>query len=563
MHDAELRLAEIACEPMGRKATLGGTMLRLKFPFRARPKSPPRDEGVIIEFVFRVGSRHLCVFGAGVPDGFEGITLQSGRAELRPTLLEWHRRVALSPPRQGFVAVFETDAEAAGEFRIGLAGRTQQISDTRLSEDALAFADKAADVSLNHFLMLIAVRHLPPAPAALAAAVLARVRQKERRLLEFPEAAFCLERVRGNPTNGCGIVTGWHLAAPGSAALPMLVAVGASGIVPVTALARALGRQDLAPYRPRYEVSGQDGYCGTFALGGAAKDVVVVGLAAAQGGYRRLFRMAEHADGTSLAIEMVRLRNQLQDESRIARLEAGLALPLPEVSPEVLAGTPPDGAVRTLLLLDHDCDDADIRDVLRVYADMLPPAPTRIQVLRASGSGTLRQAAVGALREGGLDGAEMLEPSYRLPSTEMEGAERLVFARSSALLQCADPAFPVAMLGHDEAAAGALFHRQLARGEATPDLPLLLAGALPMIAAFRVEALRRVQSAIPDSFATLEGQLLAAMAVMGRAGRLRYRVETVPDFLRGRRSGDASERHENTRLFARDLELLGAAMERH
>ncbi|HRO14866.1 MAG TPA: hypothetical protein PLL33_07460, partial [Paracoccus sp. (in: a-proteobacteria)] len=119
-------------------------------------------------------------------------------------------------------------------------------------------------------------------------------------------------------------------------------------------------------------------------------------------------------------------------ESRARLRRAMLPQTLPEPLAEPVQADQPQGQDDTLLILDHDLADADLRDVLRRLGPHAP-GPLRLHLLRPRLTAALRNGVEGAAREIAA-GLSLTETAIRI-GTPACLPGRIVFARSSTLFQ--------------------------------------------------------------------------------------------------------------------------------
>lgn len=232
---------------------------------------------------------------------------------------------------------------------------------------------------------------------------------------------------------GQGAVTGWFMPAQASAEPLCALAIADDAIAPVTMLPESMIRADLSAYAPRYRFTGHDGYCGGWRFPSPPKGTVrlllmvpgEVFLPGVQVPVETVpaADLAGHVTLTSLGIE------DIGDRARLRRAMLPDILPVPRLAEP---GGTDYYSGDTLLILDHDLADGDLRDVLRRVGPHLP-GRLYLQLLRPRLTPALQNAVDGAAREiaAGLH-LQGLSLNIAQPETM---PDRVVFARSSTLFQ--------------------------------------------------------------------------------------------------------------------------------
>ncbi|MFG6082531.1 hypothetical protein ACEUZ9_003179 [Paracoccus litorisediminis] len=358
---------------------------------------------------------------------------------LTPIAVTRHvRRDLRSNEPMGLVALFDLSQLSGGsgfeKASIHLADGYDftEIHHPRLIEDASHLVEVGVDEVFFALLRLIAQRRLVLSDERLGRDICARLRVAPSAARETEKHVLAIDRCQMT-ASGQGAVIGWFLPANASAEPLCALAIEDETIVPVDLLPGSMARADLSAYAPRYRFSGHDGYCGGWRFpsppSGAARLLLMVPGEDFLPGVLVPIEtvpaadLAQHVTLATLGIDDISDRDRL----RRAMLPHMLSMPRPT---ETEDDKPGDG--ETLLILDHDLADGDLRDVLRRIGPHLP-GRLSLQLLRPRLTGVLQNAINGAAREisAGLD---LQEVSLNIARPEVM-PDRVVFARSSVLFQ--------------------------------------------------------------------------------------------------------------------------------
>lgn len=351
-----------------------------------------------------------------------------------PRLITRHaRRDLRTAEKFGVLAVFDLEG-------LDLSGSTvhiksdhdfTEIHPERLITDQLRLVEIGVDELFFAWLRLLAAGEMADPQGDLAQAAVARLRFAPMLARESDEFGLGLDRCFVDKA-GQGLVSGWFLPAVAQTEPLMALAMDDQQLCRVTLFDGALPRADLAPYGSRYRFTGEDGYCGGVLMKQPIRGPVrMLFLVPGQESAAGVLAPAAPMPPGDFAAEICQVQMDLPVPALRARLRAAMLAPMPALQPPAqaarLRGTGP-----VLLLLDHDLNDSDLRDVLRRVGLQLA-RPVELFLLRDALSAPVTEAIAGAGRElqYGLrlrGAAPSLDPDTLLPDT-------LLFGRSSTLFQ--------------------------------------------------------------------------------------------------------------------------------
>lgn len=400
-----------------------------------------------LDFCFMDGARMVAVTGWTTQPRPQ-LRLHVDDEVLFPVAVTRHvRRDLRSNEPLGVIALFdlsalggETDLERVA-IHLAEGSEFNEIHNHRLGEDAQRLVEIGVDEVFFALLRLIARRQLDLSDERTGREICARLALASSASRETEGHVLAVDRCQMTPA-GQGMVLGWFLPAQAMAEPLCALAIGDEAIVPVDMLPASMARADLSGYAPRYRFTGHDGYCGGWRFpvppAGAARLLLMVPGEHFLPGVLVPIEtvpaadLAQQAALASLGIDDIAARDRLRRAMLPPRLpQPELADPAP-----IHSEAPPGAAGDTLLLLDHDLADNDLRDVLRRTGPHLP-GPLRLHLLRPRLTAALQTAVDGAAREI-ASGLELQGVSLEIA---LPGAmpDRVIFARSSVLFQF-DPA---------------------------------------------------------------------------------------------------------------------------
>ena len=392
-----------------------------------------------LDFCFMDDARIVAVAGwttSARPD----LRLHVDDEVLTPVLIARHvRRDLRSSEPLGAIALFDLaalgDTFDAGSATVHLAEGQDfiEIRTPRLSEDAARLIQIGVDEVFFAVLRLIATRHLVLADESTGRDISARLRLSPSAGSETENHILAIDRCQAS-TTGQGAVIGWYMPAGHAPEALCALAFADDMVVPVDLFPGVMARADLAPYAPRYRFTGRDGYGGGWRFPAAPTGPVRV-LLMVPGEYvlPGIFATAHPTGAADLAQQVATASLGMdstadRDRLRRALLPASLPDPQPLEAPDTFT----DPGTDTLLILDHDLADHDLRDVLRRIGPHIP-ASLRLHLLRPCLTPALQNGIDGAQRE--VPGDLRLEGvSLDIPQPDQLPA-RVVFARSGTLFQ--------------------------------------------------------------------------------------------------------------------------------
>ena len=396
-----------------------------------------------LDFCFTDGGGLVAVAGWTTqprPD----LCLHVDDAVLTPVLVSRHiRRDLRSAEPFGVIALFDLSQAsvrgdlAAATIHLGNDGDFAEIRPDRLPDDALRLVQIGVDEVFFALLRLMGQGWLALGEGEIAAEICTRLRMLPSAPRETEDFVLAVDRCQHGGT-GQGAVVGWFMPASAVAEPLCALALDDQMIVPVDLLPGSMARADLVAYAPRYRFTGRDGYCGGWRfprppVGNMRLLIMVPGQPFVPG----VVIMPEQVQPADLAQQATIASLGIDDIASRARLRrAMLPATLPAALPQDLGTTPDSGQDDTLLVLDHDLADSDLRDVLRRLGPHLP-GPLRLHLLRPQLTAPLLNGIDGAAREMPR-GISLAAVAMQIaPADPMPG--RVLFARSASLFQF-DPA---------------------------------------------------------------------------------------------------------------------------
>lgn len=358
---------------------------------------------------------------------------------LSPVAIRRHvRRDLRSSEPLGLVALFdlsalhgETDL-AQATIHLAEGSDYVEIRRDRLTEDAARLVEIGVDEVFFALLRLIARRDLALSERHLGREICDRLRLAPSAARETENHVLGIDSCQMAPT-GQGSVIGWFMAARTSAEPICALAIADDAIVPVDMLPGSMARSDLAAYAPRYRFTGHEGYCGGWRFAdrieGAARLLLMLPDEPFLPGVLVPVDTVPAADLARNITQATLGIEDMADRARLRRAMLPAALPAPRLHE---TGEPGPGRDDTLLILDHDLADCDLRDVLRRVGPHLN-GPLSLQILRPRLTPVLQNAVEGAAREIAA-GLLLHGASLAIAPPEVTPA-RVVFARSSTLFQ--------------------------------------------------------------------------------------------------------------------------------
>ncbi|SMO97828.1 hypothetical protein SAMN06265221_1314 [Paracoccus laeviglucosivorans] len=363
---------------------------------------------------------------------------------LDPVLVTRHvRRDLRSSEPLGVIALFDLSDLLASfdpdDCTIHLAEMQDftEIQGNRLSGDAHRLVEIGVDETFFALLRLIAGRHVLLSDEKTGRDICARLRPTQSAGRETENHVLAVDRCQSTAA-GQGALVGWFMPAAASTEQLCALAIEDEMVVPVDLLPGTMVRADLAAYAPRYRFTGRDGYGGGWRFprppsGPVRLLLMIPGENFAPG----VIVSAEQVEPADLAQNLTTATLGIDDIDARARLRRAMLpdrLPDPQPTDKDAAIVPMTGD--TLLVLDHDLSDHDLRDVLRRIGPHLP-GRLRLHLLRPRLSTVLRNGIEGAAREVAT-GLTYQSAALTITAPPQMPA-RVVFARSATLFQF-DPA---------------------------------------------------------------------------------------------------------------------------
>lgn len=358
---------------------------------------------------------------------------------LTPVTVTRHaRRDLRSSEPMGLIALFDLSGLSGDknpeQMSIHLAAGAEfsEIRNHRLREDAERLVEIGVDEVFFALLRLIAQRRLTLSASRTVREICARLRPASSAARETENRVLAVDSCQMAVT-GQGTVIGWFMPAQASAEPLCGLAVAEGSIIPLDLLPGSMARADLSGYAPRYRFTGHDGYCGGWRFAGPPAGITRLLLMVPGDDFLPgiwvpvetvpVADLARHVTQATLWIE------DIADRGRLRRAMLPDMLPIPRLGePDE---TEPSGG-DTLLILDHDLADTDLRDVLRRVGPHLP-GRLSLQLLRPRLTPVLQNAVEGATRE---VAAELHLQGVSLGIRRPEVMpDHVIFARSSTLFQ--------------------------------------------------------------------------------------------------------------------------------
>ncbi|MGP9805003.1 hypothetical protein [Paracoccus sp. NSM] len=398
-----------------------------------------------LDFCFSVSADRVLAAGWS-PRPQPEIVLHAGHASVPPVLLRrFPRRDLRSLSPMGFLALFDLSQEPGAndpseDLFLGMGKEYVPITDDRLASDIAKMVEIGVDEAFFSYIRMIARGEVPAPGQPITRKVVNRILAAPRLERESQDHALGIDRALIGP-DGQGIATGWFLGANRQAETMTALVICDGRIAPVDLMQASLPRADLAAYAPRYAFSGRDGWAASFRLPQAPKAQPRLLLMPPghldHSGHLAPLDMVQPAEVARLILET---GQGLEDQALARRLHRN-ALPAEIPAAPVLSiATDPKAPV--LLVLDHDLNDIDLRDVLRRVTAVLE-RPLTVHLLRPALTPALDQALAGAAREAA---APLTLAGCALTPPEPGGHDGLaIFARSSVLFHL-DPEILLAPL---------------------------------------------------------------------------------------------------------------------
>lgn len=390
-----------------------------------------------LDFCFLDDARVVAVTGWSTQP-LAGLRLHVDNEVLSPVLVTRHvRRDLRSSEPLGVIALFDLSALPDGvdpaQAILHLADGEDfaELHNHRLASDLQRLVEIGVDEVFFALLRLLAQRHLQ---LSAAPEICARLRLAPSAAQETASHILAVDRCQASAA-GQGAVIGWFMPALTTAEPLCALAIADDSLAPVELLPGSMAREDLAGYAPRYRFSGRDGYCGGWRFAHPPLGVVrLLLLLPGEAFSAGVLVPAEQVAPPELAQNIAQAAQGLDDIADRARLRRAL-LPMDLPRPVLPAGAPA-GDDDTLLVLDHNLADTDLRDVLRGIGPHLS-GRLRLHLLRPRLTPALRNGIDGAAREVTL--GFRIEGVALTIGTPQSLPGRVIFARSSVLVQL-DPA---------------------------------------------------------------------------------------------------------------------------
>lgn len=386
-----------------------------------------------LDFCFSVAADRVLAAGWS-PRPQPEIVLHAGHASVQPVLLRrFPRRDLRSLSPMGFLALFDLSQEPGAndpseDLFLGMGKEYVPITDDRLASDIAKMVETGVDETFFSYVRMVARGEIPAPGQPIARKVVNRIMAAPRLERESADHALSIDRGLIGP-DGQGVATGWFLGASRQAERLSALVICDGRIAPVDLMQACLPRPDLAGFAPRYAFGGRDGWAASFRLPQTPKAQPRLLLMPPghldHSGHLHPLDLAQPAEIARVILET---GQGLEDQALARRLHRN-ALPAEAPAlPVVAAEVDPEAPV--LLVLDHDLNDIDLRDVLRRVTAVLD-RPLAVHLLRPALTEALDQALRGAAREAAspltLAGCALTPPAP-------EGHEGLaIFARSSVL----------------------------------------------------------------------------------------------------------------------------------
>ncbi|MFN4060810.1 MAG: hypothetical protein ACK4IA_08670 [Paracoccus hibiscisoli] len=394
-----------------------------------------------LDFCFSI-SADLVLAAGWTPRAQPDIVLHAGHASLSPLgVVRFARRDLRTLNRMGYLALFDLSSEPGAtdpseDLFLGLGKEYLPIRQDRLATDLSKMVEIGVDEIFFSYVRMIALGTLPVPAPQIAQRVVNRILAAPRLDRETPHHALNIDRGLVGP-DGQGVAKGWFLPATASDQGLAALVINDRQISPAPMLPGCLPRPDLQPYAGRYAFGGRDGWAAAFRLPAAPSGPVqLVLLLPDQLAHSGIVQPLDLVAPDQIAHAVLETAQGIGDRTLAAQLHRA-TLPAPDQAPPALpdaTDAPPDGTV--LLVLDHDLDDVDLRDVLR-RVTAAHDGTVMVHLLRPMLTEALQQALLGASREAACD--LRLSGCAMTPPDPAEHPGQVVFARSSILFHV-DPA---------------------------------------------------------------------------------------------------------------------------
>lgn len=460
------------------------------------------------------GGRYLCVIGGSEGAPVNMAAIRGGREDLPAVTVLWHPASG-DGGRKGFLAVFRLpdDAGPAAFRELVLGPDTARLRPQDVTKDFALMVAHCPDTVFVDYLWAVATGKLPPPAAAELAELRARLNRKIAGYVENPATAVAVDIAMLTPA-GKGLARGWALSQREIAEPPVALLMGQGFLRPFPILPNAMPRPDIASeYSERYRITGMDGFCGSFDLGGPATGPVqVLAIARDPEGGSLAGRAAELCAASAYARLAVVMKSQMPAPERLRLVEHQVAYAAPATGPR----PDPAGALQIRLVLDHDAADLSLRDALRIITGWIPDN-IRIQVVREHPTRHLTEAVAGAIGEAGEHWRGRIEiiPRFDVAAAR-EDADVVVLARSSAFFLFDKlPDIAADLARSDRGSVVHLYDAALALSPDMADRKRLMRAFVefspPFLAAIPAAALPNTFRNLTELFLTVEGQMRAVI----------------------------------------------------
>ncbi len=358
---------------------------------------------------------------------------------LTPLAVTRHmRRDLRSSEPMGLIALFDLSAlnghTGPEQATMHLADGTEfsELRTHRLGEDAARLVEIGVDEVFFALLRLIAQRRLVLSDERIGCEIHARLRLAPSAARETENHVLAVDSCQMAAT-GQGAVIGWFMPAQASAQPLCALAIADESILPVDMLPNSMARADLSGYAPRYRFTGHDGYCGGWRLSAPPQGAARLLLMVPGDDFRPgVWVPIETVPAADLARQITVATLGIENVADRGRLRRAMLPPMLSVPRLAEPGETQHQGGDTLLILDHDLADSDLRDVLRHVEPHLP-GRLYLQLLRPRLTPVLQSAVEGAAREATV-GLHLQDVSLSIRQPEVM-PNRVMFARSSTLFQ--------------------------------------------------------------------------------------------------------------------------------
>lgn len=504
-----------------------------------------------LDFDFRIEPTRHVVVGWCDTECLNGLYLQGDDHIIFPLLVSDHpRRDLRSNDLRGFIAIFEVKAQSdlqRYEFRAEGEDSLFPIDD--VAENFGLFVSKSVDETFWDFCLQVGCGEISIAGAALVSVMRPRIKSMIGNYAETQKMAGGMDLAVAAQASNVALLCGWTASDRANTSDHPLRRAGfalcENALVPLKMHWDCHLRPDLNTFGDRFSLTGSEGYVGTVHTNPDHGQIETLVVSAR---YRRgQFVLAREVEDVSFARMLVVVR-QIEGQLSSPEFNADIREAL---RPNIKAIELNTDFTRTIndsrvtLVLEHDGQDSDIRDVLRHCHQEFGHGFDLI-VINTSLSKATKRAIAAYQNEAAYTDmiVSCYAPDHPIDRWNIRG-EIVVFARSSSIIQLAP--FPdIKVLKLAKVSATVIVHDPILAIATKPNMAQLAknlaARRMPMIAMINMSNL----PAEPGHFVGLnsvDAQMRLLILSMWKAKRAQVTLATPAQFFDGMAGRQVDEEH--------------------